>query len=503
MTTLHHVSLQHAPSNFIAGQWHSIGGDTIVSTNPANPDEIIWQGTPNPAHVDDAVQAARQALPGWAALSLEQRVEHLRRWQEVANSHAEDMARLITAEMGKVLSESLFEAKALAGKVDITLEDFSMGRVREYQVSVTDTRSGHCRFKPHGVMAVIAPFNFPAHLANGHFVPALLMGNTVIVKPSEKTPAVGQKLAEMMHEAGLPDGVFNVVQGAGDISAKLVSHADVNGVLFTGSWNVGRRILEANLDRPGRIIALEMGGNNPSVVMDDAHLKQAVVENIRAAFSTTGQRCTCTRRIIVQSGIAEKFIPAFCKAASTLIVGPGDSQEPVFMGPLAVAEAVQQVLDFQQQLVDAGGRVLLEATAIDQPGHYISPGIVEVDRFTIDRDCEIFGPLVQISVVDSLDDAIAQANATNYGLAASIFTTSDESYERFFREVNAGCINRNTGTAGASSKLPFGGMGHSGNNRPAAAYSVDYCAYPIANMVEHSDGAAVPGGMAWDDGWLK
>lgn len=502
MSTLSAISLKHAPSNFINGKWHAITGNAITSTNPANPDEIIWQGTPHAAHVDEAVKAARAALPAWAALSLDDRINFLRRWQQVANKHADDMARLITAEMGKVLSESLFEAKALAGKVDITLEDFSLGRVREYQVAVSDTRSGHCRFKPHGVMAVIAPFNFPAHLANGHFVPALLMGNTVIVKPSERTPAVGQMLGEMMQEAGLPDGVFNVVQGAGDVSAKLVSHDGINGVLFTGSWNVGRKILQANLDRPGRIIALEMGGNNPSVVMNDAHLKQAVLEHIRAAFSTTGQRCTCTRRIIVQSGVAERFIPAFCKAASTLMIGPGDSSEPVFMGPLATAEGVQNVLDFQQQLADAGGRVLLEATAMDRPGNFITPGVVEVDGFTIGRDCEVFGPLAQISVVETLDDAIEQANATNYGLAASIFTTDDAAYERFFREVNAGCINRNTGTAGASSKLPFGGLGHSGNNRPAAAFSVDYCAYPVANMVEQSEVAAVPTGMAWDDAWL-
>lgn len=502
MTMLSNVMLQHAPGNFIAGRWCELAGDAITSTNPANPDEIIWQGSPIASYVDDAVKAARAALPAWAGLSLEQRVAHLRKWQQVTNKHADDMARLITAEMGKVLSESLFEAKALAGKVDITLEDYSLGRVRDYEVAVTDTRSGYCRFKPHGVMAVIGPFNFPAHLPNGHFVPALLMGNTVIVKPSEKTPAVGQKLGEMMQEAGLPDGVFNVVQGAGDISAKLVSHEGINGILFTGSWNVGRKILQANLDKPGRIIALEMGGNNPSVVMDDAHLKQAVLEHVRAAFSTTGQRCTCTRRIIVQRGIAEKFIPAFCKAASTLMIGPGDSTEPVFMGPLAVAEGVQQVLDFQQELADAGGRVLLEASRMDRPGHFVTPSVVEVNRFTVERDREVFGPLVQIAVVDTLDEAIEQANATHYGLAASIFTTDDAAYERFFREVNAGCINRNTGTAGASSKLPFGGLGHSGNNRPAAAFSVDYCAYPVANMIEQSDGAAVPPGMAWDDAWL-
>lgn len=503
MPTMEQLTTKQTSSNYINGEWHGIEGDAITSRNPANPDEIVWQGTPNTGHVDAAISAARAALPGWSALSLDERIGYLRRWQEVANEHAEGLARLITAEMGKVYNESLFEAKALASKVDITLEDFSLGRVREYQVGVSETRSGYCRFKPHGVMAVIAPFNFPAHLANGHFVPALLMGNTVVVKPSERTPGVGQKLGEMMEEVGLPAGVFNVIQGDAAVSAKLVDHDDIDGILFTGSWTVGRKILEANLDRPGRIIALEMGGNNPSVVMDDAHLKQAVLEHVRASFSTTGQRCTCTRRIIVQSKIAERFIPAFCKAASTLIVGPGDSSDPVFMGPLVAAEAVQNVLDFQQRLVDGGGRVLLEASAMDRPGYFVTPGVVQVDRFTIEQDCEVFGPLVQISVVDTLDEAIEQANATRYGLAASIFTTDDAAYERFFREVRSGCINRNTGTAGASSKLPFGGLGHSGNNRPAAAFSVDYCAYPVANMVEQSDGAAAPGGMAWDDAWLN
>ena len=246
-----------------------------------------------------------------------------------------------------------------------------------------------------------------------------------------------------------------------------------------------------------------MGGNNPAVVMADCHLKQAVIECVRASFVTTGQRCTCTRRIIVQRPIAERFIPAFCKATSTLLIGPGASAEPVFMGPLISEAPVQGVLAFQQQLTSAGGRVLVEATAMDRPGHFITPGVVEVDRFSLDRDCEVFGPFVQIAIVDDLDQAIEQANATRYGLAASIFTTDDQAYEEFFQGVKAGCINRNTGTAGASSTLPFGGLGHSGNHRPAAAFAVDYCASPIANMVETSADVAVPGGIHWDDRWVS
>ncbi len=496
-------SLVHPPSDYVGGQFLPIEGDDVVSTNPAQPQQIIWQGTPDLNHIDAAVDAARQALPQWSRISIDERVAGLRRWQQVVRDHADRLAELITNEMGKTLAESRFEAQAVAGKVDVTLEEISVARVREYEVQVNETRSGHCRFKPHGVMAVIGPFNFPAHLANGHFVPALLMGNTIVFKPSEKTPAVGQFLAELMHEADLPPGVFNVVQGGADIASSLVEHDGIDGILFTGSWVVGRKILQANLDRPGRIVALEMGGNNPAVVMDDCHLKQAVVECVRATFATTGQRCTCTRRIIVQRGIAERFIPAFCKAASTVLVGPGDSAEPVFMGPLISDAAVQCVLDFQRDLASAGGQILVEATAMDRPGHFVTPGVVQVDSFSLGNDCEVFGPLAQIVIVDDLDQAIEQANATRYGLAASIFTTNDQTYDEFFDRVKAGCINRNTGTAGASSKLPFGGLGHSGNHRPAAAFALDYCAYPVANMVETSADVTVPDGVHWDESWVS
>ncbi len=502
MTTTAPSALSHAPSHLIDGTFVETTGNAIISTNPARPDEILWSGSGDVSLVDKAVAAARKALPEWSTAPMDDRIGLLRRWQEVTKANIDRIAGLITDEMGKTLAESTFEANALAGKVDITLEAYSLNRIAEYTVEVNDTRDGHCKYKPHGVMAVIGPFNFPAHLPNGHFIPALLTGNTVILKPSEKTAAVGQLLGELMQEAGAPDGVFNVIHGAGDVAASLCSHDDINGVLFTGSWPVGRRILEANLDRPGRMIALEMGGNNPAVVMPDANLKQAVIECVRAGFATTGQRCTCTRRVIVHKDIAERFIPAFCKAASTLVVDDGRADGPVFMGPLVTQLAVQDVLDFQENLAKRGGTVLMEATAMDRPGHFISPGIVQVDRFELEHDCEVFGPLVQISVADDLDDAIAQANATRYGLAAAIFTNDDNAYRAFFHGVNAGCINRNTGTAGASSKLPFGGTGHSGNHRPAGAFSSEYCAYPIANMVERGDDAPIPAGMQWDDAWV-
>ncbi len=479
-----------APADFIDGRRIAIPGDAILTRNPARPSEIVWSGSPNPAHVDLAVTAARKALPAWAALSREQRGAYLKKWKQATAANAERLARLLTRENGKTLAEARLEASALGGKVDITLDpEGALRRVTPESLTLSDTRTGRCLFRPHGVMAVIGPFNFPAHLPNGHWVPALLLGNTIVFKPSEKTAAVGQLLAELWEEVGLPPGVFNLVHGAAPVASALVNHDGLDGILFTGSWPVGRRILEANLDRPGRMIALEMGGNNPAVIMADCNLRQAVMECVRAAFATTGQRCTCTRRIIVADSIADRFIDAFAKTAANIRVGPGDAEPAPFCGPLISEAAVSAVLEFQQALLQRGGRIVLEARRPTElgEGHFITPGAVRVPRFEMEHDCEIFGPLVQISTAGDLDDALAQANATQFGLAASIFTADRSAAERFLVEAKAGCVNVNTGTAGASSKLPFGGLGRSGNHRPAGAFSVDYCAYPVAAMLERGD----------------
>jgi succinylglutamic semialdehyde dehydrogenase len=336
-------------------------------------------------------------------------------------------------------------------------------------------------------------------------------------------------MQEALDAEGAPPGVVNLVQGAGDIASALTTHRGIDGILFTGSWPVGRRILEANLDNPGRIVALEMGGNNPAVVMPDADLRQAVIECVRSAFVSTGQRCTCTRRVIVHEAIADRFIPALCKAASNLIIGDPRAEHPVFMGPIISQAARQAVLDFQSRAAAAGAEVLVQASESGRPrpgssadGWYITPGIIRVPHFVADDesndsaghdfhppphpdpggDLEVFGPLLRISVVPSLDEALVQANATRFGLASSIFSRDPESIDRFLAESRAGCINVNTGTAGASSKLPFGGLGRSGNHRPAGAFSLDYCAYPVAGMIESGDAAQVTPGMRFDDSWL-
>jgi succinylglutamic semialdehyde dehydrogenase len=544
-------------ANQIAGAWRVLtptGPGAVTSSNPAHPEEIVWQGVPIESHVDDAVAAAREALAPWSRWPLEKRAEVLRTFAKIATARINDMAAMIRDETGKPMWDAKAEAALLATKVDITLDTSPQGamqRVSGYELALSPTRTGRAWFRPHGVMAVLGPFNFPAHLPNGHIIPALALGNTIVFKPSDKAPACGQLLAAFFHEAleaaGAPKGVFNLVQGGANIAGKLASHQDIDGVLFTGSWPVGRRIMEANLDRPGRMLALEMGGNNPAVIMPDADLEQAVIECVRSAFISAGQRCTCTRRLIVHEAVADRVIPAVCKAASSLIIGdPRTTDGPVFMGPVISQAARDAILESQAQMHKAGGRTLVLATALDGPGGgwYISPGVMQVDGFSratprlsesssevsdgrgvgsrasdpslrpgtgsdsasgsIDpgADIEVFGPFLRICTIKNLDEAIEQANATSFGLAASIFTKDSSAIERFQHEVRAGCINVNTGTAGASSKLPFGGLGHSGNHRPAGSFSVDYSAYPVAGMIEQGSAATIPEGMRFDEAWL-
>ena len=518
--------------DIIAGRRTPISGDALRSFSPARPSRTIWLGAPNPAHADHAVAAARAAFHAWARTPRTERFDLLRAFADVARRREADLALLICDETGKALWESRQEAALIHQKVEITLDAAEHGglrRVSPFEFSLTTTRRAAYDFRPHGVMAIVGPFNFPAHLPNGHIVPALAAGNTVVFKPSDKAPAVGQMLAEMLLEAGLPPGVVNLVHGGGETARRLVAHDDIDGVLFTGSWPVGRAIMQANLDRPGRILALEMGGNNPAVVLPDADLKQAAIEVVRCAFNTTGQRCTSTRRLIVHEAIAERFAALVCKAASTLLVGdprgigpasdPPDRRQPVFMGPIIRAEARDAVLAFQRDIARAGGGVVLESTPMDDPtgarggdaGFYITPGVVRVPRFTLaddprrDAGCdvEVFGPLLRIAAARDLDAALDQANATRFGLAASIFTADQAAAGRFLAECRAGCVNVNTGTAGASSKLPFGGLGLSGNHRPAGAFSLDYCAFPVAHMIETGAAATLAPGMRFEDGWLR
>lgn len=515
--------------DLIAGKWCDAAtqrdATALVSRDPCRPSREVFVGHSSATHVGLAVRAARNAAAHWRRTPFEKRFAALNRFAAIADAREMEMARLIQDEVGKVAWDARAEAKLLSAKVRITLEPRgAWSRVAGFEVAPAGTKHGRAMFKPHGVAAVIGPFNFPAHLPNGHIVPALAAGNTVVFKPSDKSPAVGRLLGAWLHEAIAAEvgeehaaGVVNVVQGGAEVAKTLVAHEGIDGIMFTGSWPVGRAILQANLDRPGRLVALEMGGNNPAIVMADADPMQALTEVVRCAFVGTGQRCTCTRRLIVQrgdgasAGFAERFVRAVCASATKSVISePGQDSSAAFMGPLVTEGAMRDVLNQVQQMARTGAQELVACRRVEgREGWYVTPGVYQVDRFEAvgparsdvaigphsaaawphaGADEEIFGPVLRVCVVDTLDEAIEQANATRFGLAASIFTRDEGAISRFLDEVRAGCLNVNTGTAGASSALPFGGLGLSGNHRPAGAFSLDYCAYPVASM--HEAGAA-------------
>ncbi|ODS51109.1 MAG: N-succinylglutamate 5-semialdehyde dehydrogenase, partial [Bdellovibrio sp. SCN 50-8] len=437
-----------------------------------------------------ACQAARKAYLPWARRPLEERKQLLKKLKDVFNAHVDEMAMIIARDTGKPLWEAKTEAQALGSKIDITV-DYSIKLVQdEHLPNALPGVEGVTRFKPRGVMAVLGPFNFPAHLPNGHIIPALLMGNTVVFKPSEQTPAVGQFYARMFEKAEFPPGVFNMVQGIGETGRKLVLHEEVDGILFTGSYEVGLRIKQETLTHYWKIHALEMGGKNATIIWEDADMDKAVYETVVGAFMTSGQRCACTSRVFVHEKLADEFTERFYQAAKRLSIGHW-SENP-FMGPLINEGAVEKYLRFQEIAKRENCESLMRGKALDLKwkGHYVTPSINLVNKFdanSVYQKTEIFGPNVAIHRVNDFDQTMMAVNSTGFGLVAALFTKNKALYEKALLECKVGLLNWNRTTNGASSKLPFGGMGKSGNDRASAHFAIQYCSVPVASLEDPTD----------------
>ena len=423
---------------------------------------------------------AAEAFPAWAREPASRRIELLRRFANEVRREAGPFAELIARETGKPLWEARTEVDAVIGKVDISANAYAE-RTGQKKFDSALQGTAALRHKPHGVMAVLGPYNFPAHLPNGHIVPALIAGNTIVFKPSEKTPATGEFLVRCLNRAGIPAGVVEVVQGGPGEGRALVNHPDVAGVLFTGSARAGIAINRALASDPGKIVALEMGGNNPLVVLDTPLVADAAAIAIQSAFTTAGQRCTAARRLIVVESMAEPLIAAVRDLADRLIVDEPFADPPPFMGPVIDNETADLLCESFVELMSQGGRAITHLRRPQDDRPFLLPGIIDTTELAERPDVELFGPLLQIVRVPDFDAAIAEANATRYGLSASLVGGAPEDFERFWNEVRAGIINWNRPTNGASSATPFGGVGLSGNHRPAAYYAADYCAYPVAS----------------------
>ena len=466
---------------YINGTWSPAQGAAWNKLDPVS-QEVIWQGAETTAaQVEQACQSARAAFAAWARRPLAERIEVIHRFASLLEQNKQQLATIISRETSKPIWETLTEVQSMIAKVAISIRAYHE-RTGE---SITEMADGAAslRHRPHGVLVVFGPYNFPGHLPNGHIVPALIAGNTIVFKPSELTPWTAEETVKLWHEAGLPAGVLNLVQGGRSTGEALAQSHEIDGLLFTGSANTGYHLHKQLAGAPEKILALEMGGNNALIIDEITDIDAVVNLTIQSAFISAGQRCTCARRLIIKNGAAgDAFIQRLVEVSRNLQVGQWDAQPQPFMGGVISLQAAQQILQAQQRLVDLGAEVLLPVTQADPNSSLLSPGLLEVTKVNNVPDEEYFGPLSCIYRYDHFDEALALANATRFGLSVGLVSPDRELFERLLIEARAGIVNWNKPLTGASSAAPFGGVGASGNHRASAFYAADYCAWPMASL---------------------
>lgn len=449
----------------------------IVSHEPATGKEL-WRG--KKSDIDDIVASARRAWPTWAAQPLSNRMELLRRFANEIRKEYEKLATIISRETGKPKWEANAEVDTVINQVEISIRAYAERTAqRKFDNALQGTMA--VRHKPHGVMAVIGPFNAPAELPVAHIVPALIAGNAVIFKASEKAPATGELLTRCFNRAGIPAGAMQFAVGGPEEGQQLVSHEGVDGVLFTGSAHTGITINRRLAARPDKIVALEMSGNNPLVVWDTPLVKDAAALVVQSAFTSTGQRCTAARRLIVSASMYDSLIAEVKQLADRIIFGaPFDEPFP-FMGPVIDNQAADGLTESFLYLLSHGGKAIKHLVRPDESLPFLTAGIIDVTAIKDSPDVELFGPILQVIKVDDFDEAIAEANNTRFGLVASLVGGSPQEYNRFWANVRCGVVNWNRTTIGISQAAPFGGIGLAGNHRPSGFYAADYCAYPVSS----------------------
>ncbi len=466
---------------YINGEWQHGQGPSFTSVNPAD-GMVIWQGqSADASQVQDAMTAARHAFLLWSRRSLQERIAITEAFAELLKANTEQFAKVIAEETGKALWESRTEVAAMVGKIAISIKAHAE-RTGTVENPMPGARA-FIRHKPHGVVAVFGPYNFPGHLPNGHIVPALIAGNTVVFKPSELTPKVAEFTVALWQQAGLPAGVINLLQGEVTTGKAIAGHPGLDGLFFTGSSNTGHLLHQQYAGHPGKILALEMGGNNPLIVKDVTNINAAVHDIIQSAFITSGQRCTCARRLFIErSSNGDEVLAALIRAVKQLKVGQPFADEQPFYGAMISEKAALGMVKAQADIEAIGGIPLVKLTQIQAGTGFVTPGIIDVTHAAALPDEEHFGPLLKVYRYDDFTKAIAEANNTSFGLSAGLLADAEADYQQFFTEIRAGIVNWNKPITGASSAAPFGGIGASGNHRASAFYAADYCAYPVASV---------------------
>jgi succinylglutamic semialdehyde dehydrogenase len=477
--------------------------EEFVKSSPGDLTRELWIGHADYNHINPVIESAIAGYDVWRKTPLSERIKVIKNFRDEVEKRKDEIALAIALETGKPLWESKTEAGALAAKVDVTI-NVSLDRIAEESITeVLPKLDGRVLYRPIGPTLIIGPFNFPCHLANTQILASLLSGNSIIFKPSEKTMYSSTLMFECLAAAGFPNGVVNLIHGSGKTSSDLVSHPAIKGIYFTGSLGVGKKILEATCTDLTKLVALELGGKNTTIVHKDANIDHAVAEILRACFLTSGQRCTSTSTLIVHDAILERFNEQFLKEASRMIIDHPEANSPQpFMGPLIDEHAVNFYNTYLDNSKKEGAELLMGDLALpSMKGHYVSPTIQYINQITGTNfgKTEIFGPNVCITPYSNIGQAIDVANMSDYGLAGSIFTADKEIYEHALRDVEVGIFNLNRSTVGASARLPFGGMKNSGNYHPAAVSMIDHCVATTASLKTFDCGSTLDGAIGLRD----
>jgi aldehyde dehydrogenase (NAD+) len=466
--------------NLIGGEWvASHTGKTFLNVNPANSDDILGEfQSSSAADIDDAVAAAAEAWKTWRLVPAPKRAEILYKTGEFLTQLKEQYAREMTREMGKVLSETRGDVQEA---IDTAYYMAGEGRRLFGQTTPSELRSKFAMSvrMPVGVCGMIAPWNFPMAIPSWKIFPALVCGNTCVIKPAEDTPLSTYNLVQCLIDAGLPPGVVNIVTGFGpDAGAPIVSHPGIRAVSFTGSSEVGR-IVGQTAAANFKPCSLEMGGKNAMIVLDDAHLDLAVEGALWGAFGTTGQRCTATSRIILHKKIAAKFTEKLVARADALKVGDG-LDESVQMGPQVNQQQVETSTRYSEIAQKEGAKLLTGGSALDggtyDKGHFFAPTVFAGVKpgMRIAQE-EVFGPVVSLIECADFDEALDIANGIDYGLSTALYSRDVNLAFRAMRDLEAGITYINAPTIGAEVHLPFGGVKHTGNgHREGGTGAVDF-----------------------------
>lgn len=461
--------------NLIAGEWTGAGAASR-NINPSNTDDVVGEyAQGSVAQLEDAVAAARAAFPGWSLSNPQTRHDILKKSSDEILARREELGRLLSREEGKTLAEGIGEATR-AGQI---FAFFAGEALRLCGETVASTRPGvgvEITREPVGVVGMITPWNFPIAIPAWKIAPALAYGNCVVIKPADLVPGSAWALVDIVHRAGLPKGVLNLVMGRGSVVGQaLLQHKHVHAISFTGSVATGRKIAEACIaSNPMKKFQLEMGGKNPLIVLDDADLKIAVEAAVTGAFFSTGQRCTASSRLIVQEGIHDRFVAACIERLKGVVVDDA-LKSGTHIGPVVDQSQLDQDLKYIQIARDEGAKLAWGGELLNRetPGFYLQPALFTetTNAMRISRE-EVFGPVANVIRVKDYDEALAVANDTEFGLSSGICTTSLKHATHFRRNSEAGMVMVNLATAGVDYHVPFGGRkGSSYGPREQGAYA--------------------------------